>query len=47
MTLSLLVVHGGDIIHERYAPGVNVTTKTRTWSAAKSIAATLIGGSET
>jgi len=43
VTLSLVVVHGGRIIHERYAPGVDVTTRTRTWSAAKSIAVTLIG----
>ena len=43
VTLSFLVVQGGQIIHERYAPGVNVTTKTRTWSTAKSIAVTLIG----
>lgn len=43
VTLSLLVVHKANIIHERYAPGVDVATKTRTWSTAKSIAATLIG----
>jgi CubicO group peptidase (beta-lactamase class C family) len=43
ITLSLLVVHKGDIILERYAAGVDMTTKTRTWSTAKSIAATLIG----
>ncbi len=43
VTLSLLVVHGGRIIHERYAPGVGVATRTRTWSTAKSIAVTLIG----
>ena len=43
VTLSLMVVHKGQIIHERYAPGVDVTTKTRTWSTAKSIAVTLIG----
>lgn len=43
ITMSLLVVHKGDIVLERYAPGVNMTTKTRTWSTAKSIAATLIG----
>jgi CubicO group peptidase (beta-lactamase class C family) len=43
VTLSLLVVHDGDIIHERYAEGVDMTTRTRTWSTAKSIAATLIG----
>ena len=38
-----MVVHEGRIIHERYAPGVDVTTKTRTWSTAKSIAVTMIG----
>lgn len=43
VTLSLLVVHNGQIIHERYAPGFDLTTKTRTWSTAKSIAVTLIG----
>jgi len=43
VTLSLLVVHEGRIVHERYAPGVDATTRTRTWSTAKSIAATLIG----
>ncbi len=43
VTLSLLIVKDGEIIHERYAPGVDVTTRTRTWSTAKSIAVTLIG----
>ena len=43
VTLSLLVVHQGRIIHERYASGVDVTTRTRTWSTAKSIAVTLFG----
>ncbi|MYF69261.1 MAG: serine hydrolase [Proteobacteria bacterium] len=43
ITLSLLVVHEGRIVHERYAPGVTMETRTRTWSTAKSIAATLIG----
>jgi CubicO group peptidase (beta-lactamase class C family) len=43
VTLSLLVVHGGKIVHERYAPGVDMSTRTRTWSTAKSIAVTLIG----
>jgi len=42
-TLSLLVVHKGKIVHERYAPGIDMHTRTRTWSTAKSIAATLIG----
>jgi CubicO group peptidase (beta-lactamase class C family) len=43
VTLSLLVVHNGKIVHERYAPGVDMTTRTRTWSTAKSIGATLFG----
>jgi CubicO group peptidase (beta-lactamase class C family) len=43
VTLSLMVVYRGRIVHERYAPGIRVTTKTRTWSTAKSIAVTLIG----
>ncbi len=43
VTLSLLVVHHGRIIHERYAPGVDMSTRTRTWSTAKSIAVTLFG----
>ena len=42
-TISLLVVHKGQIILERYAPGFDETTRTRTWSTAKSIASTLIG----
>ena len=42
-TLSLIVVKDGQIVHERYAEGVDVTTRTRTWSTAKSIASTLIG----
>lgn len=42
-TISLLVVHKGEIIHERYASGFDMHTRTRTWSTAKSIAATLIG----
>lgn len=42
-TLSLIVVYKGDIVHERYAEGVTMMTRTRTWSTAKSIAATLIG----
>jgi CubicO group peptidase (beta-lactamase class C family) len=42
-TVSLLVVHRGRIVHERYAPGFDRDTRTRTWSTAKSIAVTLIG----
>ncbi len=43
VTLSLMVLHKGDIVLERYRDGVTRDTKTRTWSTAKSIAATLIG----
>ena len=43
VTLSLIVMHKGRIVHERYAPGVTMATRTRTWSTAKSIASTLIG----
>lgn len=43
VTLSLLIVHKGDIIHERYAEGIDMHTRTRTWSTAKSISVTLIG----
>ncbi|MFT7287623.1 MAG: CubicO group peptidase (beta-lactamase class C family), partial [Halieaceae bacterium] len=42
-TISLLIVHQGKIIHERYAQGFDRSTRTRTFSTAKSIAATLIG----
>jgi CubicO group peptidase (beta-lactamase class C family) len=43
VTLSLLVVYQGQIVHERYAPGITMNTRTRTWSTAKSIAVTLMG----
>jgi CubicO group peptidase (beta-lactamase class C family) len=42
-SLSLLILYRGKIIHERYAPGIDMHTRTRTWSTAKSIAVTLIG----
>lgn len=42
-TLSLIVVHKGEIIHERYADGIDMATRTRTWSTAKSMLSTLIG----
>ena len=43
VTLSLMVLYKGQILLEKYATGVNMHTKTRTWSTAKSIAVTLIG----
>jgi CubicO group peptidase (beta-lactamase class C family) len=42
-TLSLVVIHGGQIVHERYSDGIDMHTRTRTWSTAKSIAVTLFG----
>ncbi len=42
-TISLLIVHKGRIVHERYADGFDMHTKTRTWSTAKSIAASIVG----
>ena len=41
--VSLLVLYKGEIVLERYAAGFDTTTRTRTWSTAKSIASTLIG----
>ncbi len=43
VTISLMVLRGSRIVLERYAEGFDVTTRTRTWSTAKSIAVTLIG----
>ena len=43
MTVSLLITRGERVLLERYAPGFDAATRTRTWSTAKSIASTLIG----
>jgi hypothetical protein len=42
-TSAVLVVHDGHIVAERYAEGHDRHTSQRTWSVAKSLAATLIG----
>ncbi|MEN3748409.1 serine hydrolase [Sphingomonas sp. HF-S3] len=42
-TRAILVVQGGEIVAERYAPGFDRNTRLLGWSASKSIAATLIG----
>jgi CubicO group peptidase (beta-lactamase class C family) len=42
-TASVIVVQGGQIVAERYGRGVDNETPVRTWSAAKSLTATLIG----
>lgn len=42
-TTAVLVVQGGDIVGEQYREGYNLHRPQRTWSVAKSIAATIIG----
>lgn len=42
-TSAVLVVADGQVIAERYARGITATTPQRTWSAAKSLTATIIG----
>jgi CubicO group peptidase (beta-lactamase class C family) len=42
-TRAVLVVHNGDIVAEKYAPGYNKTSKFLGWSMAKSITGALIG----
>lgn len=42
-TSAALVVVRGKLVAERYAPGFDENTPQRTWSVAKSIAATIVG----
>lgn len=42
-TRAIIVVHGGRIVAEQYAPGFDRNTRLLGWSASKSIAGTLIG----
>jgi len=42
-TNAVLVVHGGQLVVERYAPGIDPTTTLKSWSVAKSILHTLVG----
>lgn len=42
-TTAVVVLGDGVIMAERYAPGFGIDTPQRTWSVAKSIAATIIG----
>ena len=44
VTTAALIVHRGEILAERYADGFDIHTSQRTWSVAKSLAATIIGG---
>ena len=42
-TTAVVVVRNGHIVREHYAPGFGADVPQRTWSVAKSIAATIIG----
>lgn len=42
-TTAVLVVKDGKIVGERYRPGYDLHTPQRTWSAAKSLTATVVG----
>ena len=42
-TRALLVVQGGKLVVERYAPGFDATSRFRSWSAGKSLANAWIG----
>lgn len=42
-TLAVLAVRGGEVVHERYAEGVDADTTLISWSMAKSITQALIG----
>lgn len=42
-TRALIVMHRGEIVAERYAPGFGPGTKLMAWSVAKSVTAVLVG----
>jgi CubicO group peptidase (beta-lactamase class C family) len=42
-TTAVIILKGGKIVAERYRPGFDAHTPQRTWSVAKSLAATLVG----
>ena len=42
-TRALVIMHGGIVVAERYAPGYGPDSKLISWSMAKSVTATLVG----
>ncbi len=42
-TLAVLIAHRGQLLAERYAPGIDASTPLLSWSAAKSVMTSLIG----
>ncbi len=43
LTAAMVVVHKGQIVGERYIPGISKDTQLESWSMGKSLTATLIG----
>ncbi len=42
-TRAIVIMHGGRVVAERYAPGYGPDTRLISWSMAKSVTATLVG----
>jgi CubicO group peptidase (beta-lactamase class C family) len=42
-TRAIVIVHGGNVVAERYAPGYGPDSKLISWSMAKTVTATLVG----
>jgi hypothetical protein len=42
-TQGMVVLHGGRLVFERYAPGADEATRFTSWSVAKSVTSTLVG----
>jgi CubicO group peptidase (beta-lactamase class C family) len=42
-THAVVIMHGGTVVAERYAPGFDADTRLISWSMAKSVTATLVG----
>jgi CubicO group peptidase (beta-lactamase class C family) len=43
LTAAMVVVHKGQIVGERYMPGITIDTQLESWSMGKSLTATLVG----